>query len=283
MHWICWSHHCESRWGGDIIGLIRSVKNLNFTDAIRWLERFAEGNEENEEVVILSYDNSKPKLHNPLKEDLLSYLRPLYTPLVNRGFSEEILKKYGVGFWSRPGTFMNNRLIFPIRDIDGYLVGFSGRTIFSKEMFEEKQIDYKKWIHGRYYHKFPKKGEFYTSSLMYNLFSSKNHLGESRKMVLVEGPLDGYKLSMAGINNWVATFGTHISPAQITLLLSANVNSLYIAYDNDENLAGQIASSNVKKKASDFFHLYDIELPDGQDPGSLSVDEVKDVFKSCLN
>jgi hypothetical protein len=115
--WMCWSHHCEETRGGDIFGLVSSIKGTNFVETIQW--------------VIRSNRGQQLHVHEPLPEDNLKFLQPDPQYLIDRGFDPEVLRDYEVGMWNRRGTFMDARAVFPVRDHDGHLVGYTGRTVHS--------------------------------------------------------------------------------------------------------------------------------------------------------
>mgnify|MGYP000968529860 CR=1 FL=1 len=277
QHWICWTHHCEEEFGGDIFALIRSVLDLNFQESVEWVAEFLD-----KENIDLSQDVAKPVqqkigivIHKPLDETRLKFLKPNPEFLLNRGYSAEVINKFQIGSWNRLGTFMHNRVIVPVRDHQGFLVGFSGRTIVDESEWEMQGIK-EKWLHGRYFDRFPIKGEFNTSSVLFNLHNAKSFMGSDRRLFLVEGPLDGLKLEMAGIHNWIATLGLHFDYRHRILLVKYGINRISIAYDGDE--AGDSACIKLKKSFGDLFNADRIELPKDKDPGDLSVDEIKKIF-----
>ncbi len=278
-HWVCWSHHCEQEFGGDVFGLVRSVLNVSFSQSVDWLIHFL-----TEQSVDLNADvNTKVKgrsgpsmkTHEALNESLLRFLQPNYDFLLKRNFKEETLKKFQIGLWSRLGTFMHNRLIFPIRDIQGSLVGFSGRTVYAEADWEKYQVK-AKWVHGRYYDRWPKLDELKTGSLLFNLDKAKDHIGLLKTLILVEGPLDGLRLDEAGIYNWVALLGCSFGSIHRSMLISLGINNLVLALDVDK--AGTNASSKIEKSLEEFFHIHKPILQN--DPGKSTVEELRKVFNA---
>lgn len=287
--WVCWTHHCEEERGNDILGLVSSVLGSDFRDTCKWLEDAL-----NEDGIDLSEEAGIPenavvgtKLHShvPLKEDNVRFLKSDPEYLLNRGFDKDILRKYQVGFWFRPGTFMHDRVVFPIRDHEGFLVGYTGRTVHEPEYFETKGIPYRKWLHGRNYHLYPKNGELFTSSILFNLYNSKQYLGSHNRMILLEGTTDGMKLQEAGIHNWCSTLSSTLCPAQRTLLVQAGVTDLYIAYDNDvpkgpkQKRAGEEGWKRAQRVVGDLFRLHRVPLPEGKDCADHNTKELQEIFK----
>ncbi len=292
--WVCWTHHCEdSQKGNDIFGLVSSVLGFGFKDTVEWVsDRLGEKNIDVQDEVkpIASRPAGQLHIHEPLKLDHMSFLRPDPVYLLNRGYDQEILRDYNVGLWSRVGTFMHDRVVFPIKDHEGHLIGYTGRTIHPESYFKNRDIKYYKWVHGRYYDRWPKSGDIFTSSILFNLDRAKNFIPYNKKIILVEGPLDGMRLAEAGINNWVGTLSTNFCHTHRTLLVKYGVTDIYVAYDADDpskykdnQSPGQKGWNRIQRVVGDLFNLHRVELPPGTDCGDLEPDFVKELFKgiSC--
>lgn len=283
--WICWSHHCEEQYGSDIFGLIRSILDIGFNDTIAWIIKELE-----ESKIDITEYIARPErqnifhVHEPLKEDAIKFLIPSPKYLLDRGFDSLVLQDYQVGLWQRPGTFMHDRVVFPIRDHEGFLVGYTGRTIHDESFFKERGLEYYKWVHSRHYNQWPKKGDLHIGSILFNLNRSKYKIGENKCIILVEGPLDGMKLEMAGIHNWCATLGTAFCSSHRTLLVKYGINNLYVAYDNDlpkgvqQKQAGEEGWQRLQRVVGDLFTLHRVKLPENSDCGDLSVKELQEIF-----
>jgi hypothetical protein len=292
--WVCWSHHCEESRGNDVFGLVSSVKGLNFSETIKWIINTLENKD-----VDIETDAPDPEnlyrgvslhIHEPMPEDNIKFLTPDPQYLLDRGFDLDVLRSYEVGLWSRVGTYMHDRAVFPVRDHDGHLVGYTGRTIHSKEYFELRSLQYKKWIHGRHYNRWPKRGDLFTGSILFNLYRAKRYINQSRRLILVEGPLDGMKLEEAGIRNWVATLGTNFCPAHRTLLVQHGISDLFVAYDGDDPSKYKDNQSpadrgwdRMQRIIGDVFRTHRVSMPIGQDCGDLAVSKLQEMFEfiSC--
>jgi len=292
--WVCWTHHCEEDRGNDVFGLVSSVLGTNFHETAKWLlDRLAERSVDiTDEAPPPIYEVRGTSLHThePLSEDNLAFLEPEPEYLLGRGFDKTVLNNYRVGYWKKPGTFMHDRVVFPVRDHEGYLVGYTGRTVRPKEYFEEKGIKYAKWVHGRHYHKWPQRGELFTSSILFNLHRAKKFLSLKKELILVEGPLDGMKLEEAGIHNWVATLGTSFCATHRTLLVQHGINDLYVAYDaddpskyKDKESPGEKGWVRMQRVVGDIFNLHRVELPMERDCGDMSVEELHETFLGLYN
>jgi len=279
--WACWTHHCEDNYGRDIIGLVMAVKEIYFDKAVEWLKDFVE---EQAQVSIddidinsINIEKKKPKhsliIHKPLPDSMLDYLSPDVSYLTQREFDIEILQQHQVGTWRRFGTYMHERIVIPIRDAEGRLIGFTGRCILEEDEWQKKynahndpKIKYAKWLHGRSYVK--KDDDFHKTSIVFNMH---NIVSESyKKIILVEGPLDGFKLEMAGIPNWGACLGSSVSPIQQHILLQAGIKEVALAFDPDD--AGKVCTRKaIELMKSNFDIIRTINVPAPYDVGSLSV------------
>jgi len=292
--WVCWSHACEETRGNDIFGLVSSIKGTNFPQTVNWIIQTLEKREVNLDEAAPDPENFQRErtlhIHEPLAENNLQFLNPDPVYLLNRNFDIEVLRRYEIGYWSRVGTYMNDRVVFPVRDHDGHLVAYSGRTVHPKEYFENRGIKYAKWVHGRHYNRWPQRGDLFTSSILYNLFRAKRFLPQMTRLILVEGPLDGMKLEEAGIHNWVATLGTKFSAVHRSLLVKYGVTDLYVAYDNDDpekykdnKSPGEEGWKRLERIVGDLLNLHRVILPEDKDCGDLEVEQLQQIFRgiSC--
>jgi DNA primase len=176
-----------------------------------------------------------------------------------------------------------------VRDHQGFVVGFTGRTLLTPAEMAEQEAKtgrpVAKWIHGRDYVKFPDKNkqELFITSLLFNWYRAKKQLGADKELIMVEGPLDGFRLEEAGIMNWVATLGTTFTPVQRGLLVDAGVNKIRCAYDADETLPngqnpGDDGYERIKDIIGNLIELERVALPLGKDPGSMSIEEIHRTF-----
>ena len=278
--WVCWTHHCNEVYGNDAFGLVRSVLDLSFSESVEWIYDTLTNKNVDVTVEVKETVQKKPGLHihEPINEKDIKFLIPQPKFLLDRGFSLEVLDQYQVGVWPRIGTFMGNRVVIPVRDHDGHLIGYTARALDTSDPKN------KKWIHGKYFHRWPRPDDFFTGSILFNLNRAKNYLGKEKKLFLVEGPLDGFKLEMAGIYNWVATFGTAFRSTHRTLLVRYGVNKLVVAYDNetrkepDKLTSGEHGWDAVCKTVGSLFDIERLALPIDVDPGAMSITQIQEIF-----
>jgi len=275
--WKCFTKGCQEKYGKDIIGLVMAVKRLSVTDAIRYIiEKLdidptkikASEEASYERKIVRSY---KMKKQGDIDEGSLKNLsRP--NELIERGFSADLLKEYGIGNCERGwlggiekskkwSGFFKPRTIIPVINEDNNLVGWVGRKIFKD--------DDPKWL--------PNPG-FKRSNNLFNINRSKGHIKRSTKVILCEGPLDVIRLVQNNILNAVAIFGVSISQEQIRLLMKHGAFTAYVALDHDDT--GVEKSEKICSQISNLFTVHNLtnKLPRGKDIGELSLEEITQIF-----
>ena len=146
--------------------------------------------------------------------------------------------------------------MLPIRDPDGTVVAFAGRTI------NDNDPDAPKYLNTRTTALWSK------SSTLYGLHQAKHSIAATAEASLVEGYIDVIAAHRAGITNAVAACGTAVTPAHISTLDSAGAHQLHIALDGDD--AGRAATRAALRLARDHnLPARVVNLPPGADPDSL--------------
>ncbi|MDB6096060.1 MAG: hypothetical protein JWM09_338 [Francisellaceae bacterium] len=159
-----------------------------------------------------------------------------------------------------------NRIMFPIWDKRGRVVGFGGRII---DVGEPKYLNS------------PETKVFNKSSEIYGLYQAKQKNKELTSLIIVEGYLDVISLSQAGITNTVATLGTALTPNHLTELFK-EVQDLIFCFDGDK--AGREASKRTLKLTIPFLEdgrrVRFIFMPDNCDPDSFIQSKGKEAFEN---
>lgn len=164
-----------------------------------------------------------------VKELLLGYAPErsgLISALLKAGFSKEEAVEAGMLRESKRGEYFEyfrDRLMFPIVDVGGRVVGFGGRTIGQDEP---------KYLNT------PETPVFRKRDLLYGLNFSRDSIRKEDRGVLVEGYMDFLSLYARGIRNVAASLGTALTPSQAGLLKRYSSN-LVLLYDTDD--AGRAA------------------------------------------
>lgn len=141
--------------------------------------------------------------------------------LQKKGYQESDLVK--TGLVNKNGLTINdvyyNRIMFPLWDLTGHIVGYSGRIYDTG--------DTSKYINTKETEIF-KKGE-----LLYHYHKAKDEARKQGKIIIVEGFMDVIRCSSIGIQNVVATMGTAITPKQ-ALLMKRLGKEILLCFDGDE-------------------------------------------------
>jgi len=122
-------------------------------------------------------------------------------------------RKTGNGYYDR----FRNRLIIPIHNESGTIVGFGGRSLDGSDP---------KYLNS------PESDVFNKSRLLYNLHRSKDSMRRKDRAILVEGYFDAIAIDHAGVPGVVASMGTSLTSGQASLLRRYTTN-VVIAYDGD--------------------------------------------------
>ncbi|MFY7697482.1 MAG: DNA primase [Legionella sp.] len=161
------------------------------------------------------------------------------------------------------------RLMFPIHDRQGRIVGFGGRTL--------DQTQKPKYLNS------PETILFQKNRELYGLFQAIQHQNPIDAIIIVEGYLDVIALAQYGINNAVATMGTATSNYHIQLL-GKYTKRLIFCFDGDNagrQAAWRALESCLTHLNSDL-EAYFCFLPEEHDPDSLVRSQGKDTFLSYV-
>ncbi|PID34332.1 MAG: DNA primase, partial [Thiotrichales bacterium] len=204
-----------------------------------------------------------------------------------RDLSAEIIQQYGVGYstdeWDRltqlfGGEYgqqkllacglqiqndsgrvydrFRNRLMFPIRDRRGRVIGFGGRVLGDGTP---------KYLNS------PETDIFHKSAELYGLFEARNNTRQLNRFLVVEGYMDVISLAQFGITYAVATMGTATTTEHIRQLYKSGVTQVVFCFDGDR--AGEEAAWKALKNAlpaiNDDREIRFQFLPEGDDPDTL--------------
>lgn len=176
--------------------------------------------------------------------------------LIKKGFQEADLMMTGLFVQGERGIYdrFRGRLMFPIKNTRGLVVGFSGRLI-KKEPTEKDGGKYVNTPETLVYHK---------RESLYGFFHTKDEIKKSNTAVVVEGEFDMITPFSKGIGNIVAIKGSAFTEEQLRTL-RRYCGRLVLALDNDP--AGFDALRKSVADAQQFgFELYVCPVPSGKDP-----------------
>lgn len=271
--WKCFSRACDEKYGSDVIGLIRGIKKCTFMQAVHFLGKFVDTSLSQEEIqklkdqrdnreFIQATKRHQQETHTYDKSCLDKLKQHIY--LETRGYPRWLIDKYQIGACLEPHKYMSNRIVVPIINKDGEIVGFTGRTLNPNW----KELNIPKWKHS--------KGSW-TSHNLFNVNFAAKYIEKTGAAIVCEGPLDVLRLEQAGVHNGVAILGKKFHPGQMNILVSVGATRLLDALDNDT--AGRVGSSGMKKTASCLFNIERVKIPkERKDIGEMSIEEIKEVF-----
>ena len=270
--------------GGDVISFIMQKEGMSYPEAIKFLADklgiLVETNEVNKEkyehrkklfeinneAKLFYYKNllindipkdyiKKRNLNNNLiNKFIIGYAdgkNSLYRHLLQKGYQKDDIIEVGLINQDEKGNVYDkfrNRLMFPIIDIRGNVIGFGGRALAdsrAKYMNSPQSLAYDK------------------SKNVYGVSNLKNST-KVGKIILVEGYMDVISLTNYGFDYAIASLGTSLTHDQAKLI-KRYCKNIYICYDGDS--AGQNATS----RAIEIFKEHDISpniivIPDNMDP-----------------
>lgn len=286
--------------GGDVVSFIMQKEGLSYPESLKYLGEKAGINivynenpvvnkrrnklfEINKEVMMYFYKNlltnkapqdyllNRGLRSNIVNTFMLGYALDSWDDLLNfaknKGIKEEDLLELGLVAKSKKGNYYDkyrNRLIFPIIDTYGRVIGFGGRSI-------DKAMP--KYLNSPESDVFKKR---------FNLYGLNNFKKQNRRdLILVEGYMDVIALNNNGIDLAVASLGTAFTIEQAKLA-KRYADSIYICYDSDS------AGIKATKRAIEIFREAEIgvniiELEDGLDPDDFVKKYGRDAFEKKMD
>jgi len=192
--------------------------------------------------------------------------------LVNKGYRVEDVLTAGIAFKTDRGKYVDRfrgRIMFPIHNHFGRVVGFSGRILPELDTGEM----------GKYINS-PETPIFNKSRLLYGYWKSKNPIREVNRAIFVEGQMDFLALWQAGFQNVVGTSGTALTNDHLAVI-RRTADDLVLAFDNDE--AGvRAAHKAIDEAGAQDFNVYFLNLGGNKDPADMVEKDVGS-FKEALD
>ena len=208
----------------------------------------------------LSYFKDRGFLDISIEKFQLGYSMDSYDTLIKASqagsYQEEYLIKLGLigNKNGRKYDFFRGRVMFPIHNLSGKVIGFGARTLS-----KDKKVP--KYVNS------PESAVYYKSKILYGAYQAKHAISKLDNCFLTEGYTDVVSMHQAGIENVVASSGTSLTVDQIQLIKRFTKN-VTVLYDGD------MAGINAALRGTDMILEADMNvrvvlLPDGQDPDSF--------------
>ena len=269
---------------GDVISFVQKYYNIDFKEAAEMLAR-----EYGIDISgAFQNQGNKKELYAINREAAIFFFKALRSNdnpglryMIGRGLSRETLQQFGIGYaddnWTSLTDYLTGkgieiktlhelglvsksdkgryydkfrgRVIFPIFNVTGNVIGFGGRIIGQGEP---------KYLNSQ------ETGVFQKKKNLYGLNIAKDYISKEDRIILVEGYMDVVSLHQAGIKTAVASLGTALTPEQAALIKRYTKNVI-LSYDADS--AGQ----NAADRGLDILYGEGIKakvlkVPDGKDP-----------------
>jgi len=284
-------YHCFGcHKGGDVISFVRETQGLDFAGAIEWLgERFrVELEYEDVSPEQAAKRNRRARLQDLLDDAASYYERALWETevgsfardyLKGRGFSEEIAREFRLGLSlsgnslarkamakgftrdelisaglmrPRGEDYFQRRLMFPLTDARGRVLGFQARKLHDDDPLTGKYVNTQE---SELFHK---------SAVVYGLDKARSAIAKQDRACVVEGNADVIALRQAGFEPVVACMGTSLTEQQLREL-GRLTKRLWLAFDGDA--AGESAAlRGMELAVKQQFDVNVVALPVGVDP-----------------
>ncbi len=175
---------------------------------------------------------------------------------IKNGYSKELLLKVGLASGNEERTFdrYQGRVIFPIHNLTGKVIGFGAR-ILSSDKTKAKYLNS------------PESEIYNKSQTLYGIYFAKNEISRLDNCILVEGYADVLSMHQAGIENTVASSGTSLTTEQIKLI-SRYTKNITILYDGD-NAGLHAALRGTDMILEEGMNVRIVVLPPDEDPDSF--------------
>ena len=275
--------------GGDVVRFVQETENLDFAGAIEWLaDRFRVQLEYEETSPHADAARRRRERLTALLEQATTYFeRVLWDSetgasvrdyLTGRGLAEEISREFRLGLSrgsglvvkaresgftieeiraaglanQRGNDYFPFRLMFPLADARGRVIGFQARRLRDDDPLRGKYVNT------------PESELFKKGNVLYGLHLARPAIAKQDRAIVVEGNTDVIALRQAGVEPVVASMGTALTEAQLREL-GRLTKRLFLCFDADA--AGQEATlRGMELAVRQGFDVRVVALPRGEDP-----------------
>ncbi|GGG84367.1 DNA primase [Staphylococcus pragensis] len=305
---ICHCFGCKK--GGNVFQFTQEIKDISFVEAVKELGERVNikvdvGNTSQQTTQIASDDLSMIEMHESIQEYYMYALmktvegEEALNYLMDRGFTEELIKSRGIGYAPNNSHFCHDflekkgydielayeagllsrneenfsyydrfrdRIMFPLMNAQGRIVGYSGRTYNNQEP---------KYLNS------PETPIFQKRRLLYNLDKARKSIRKNDEVILLEGFMDVIKADYSGLKTVVASMGTALSDEHITVLkkLTSNITLMF-----DGDFAGQEATLKTGQTLlQQGLNVFVVQLPKNMDPDEYITKYGKEKFIEFVN
>jgi len=292
--------------GGDVIKFVMEKEGISFYEALKSLsERYGipmpkRSNYADEDAKVRA---ALLAMHEQAQENFRANLRSAAGEaarayIARRGLAPETIEQFGLGFSDRSGRALvrlfeqnhfpaaqmeqsglvgkrqdgslydrfRNRLMFPIHNESGKIIGFGGRALADD--------DQPKYLNS------PETDLYKKSNVLYNLHRAKESMRKQDRVILVEGYMDAIGVTAAGFGNVVASCGTALTDKQVQALKRFTHR---IAVNFDPDTAGANASErSIDMLLAESMQVRIMELDGGLDPDEYCKEHGPEAYAGCI-
>lgn len=274
---------------GNVLTFVMNYENIGFVDALKKLGDkvgihldIKSGQKDSKysefyDIYKLSTNFYKNNLNSPLGEEAREYLnsRKITEDMIktfdiglslNDSLSKMLVKKYDskklidIGlsheYNGKIADLFLNRIMFPIKDLFGNVVAYSGRKYDNSDA--PKYINTKETV------------IFKKGNVLYNYFSALEEIRRKKEIIICEGFMEVIRLYSIGVKNVVALMGTSFTNDQLEVIKKLNVN-VVLNLDNDD--PGKLAAFQIGETLS----------KNGINPSVIVFDRYKDTDELIMN
>ena len=289
---------------GNVFTFVKEYENVSFLEAVSIVAKkagipftYTENkvsniSESNQNLIKILTDASKfyqNNLNSKDGEKALNYLRErnfkiedikefefglalqnnnLYNFLHKKGYSDKDIENTSlISTEKHIHDVFINRVMIPIHDLEGRVVGFTGR------LYEKS--DNPKYINSKESDVF-KKGK-----ILFNYHRAKNHVRNNHELIIVEGNMDALKLYAAGIKNVIALMGTALTTDQVDAIKKMRAKVILMMDNDSAGKLGMYQNGNILKKNGIDPEI--VMLSGVKDPDEYINTYGIDKFKNALN
>lgn len=203
--------------------------------------------------------------YNPRDRDIF------YRSAVQDQYNPEVLLKTGLVSQRANGEIIDNyrdRIIFPVHNVQGKILGFGARVIGKPPANAPKYINT------------PENEIYVKSKILYGIYFSRQAIDRLNECYLVEGYTDVISLYQAGVENVVSSGGTSLTTDQLRLI-KKYTNNLTIIYDGDA--AGiKAAMRGLDMAIEQGLNVHLVLIPDNEDPDSYVKKVGEEAFRQFV-
>ena len=284
--YYCFGCHAK----GDVINFVMEIEKVSFYEALKTLaerhgipmpkrSQYADEDSKLRGAVFQMHEyaqeNFRANLSGPMGEAARSYL-------ARRGVAQETIEQFGLGYSDRSGRallrileqrnfpaaqceqsglvrkrddgsfydYFRNRLMFPIHNESGKIIGFGGRALAAD--------DNPKYLNS------PETPIYKKSAVLYNLHRAKEAIHKDDRVILVEGYMDAIGVTAAGFRAVVASCGTALTAHQVQVL-KRHTQKISVNFDPDAPGANA-AERSINLLLEEGMHIRIVELDGELDP-----------------